>query len=194
MHTDTLPPLPRPPSSGGICLTCWAVGWLLHQPVGDVPACGFTGPDNLHHLRQGERKAGRGLALPGTQVQVCGGGGRGRVRQGRWRPGAALALKRAGVRRGGSGGSCPRGKVLRALFPPARRALSPALALSQSSEPQGLQPGSWAAGSLGVCWEAQSGKKPCRADWEVWRIPEKRTREARKDTIGPVALSPPPWS
>ena len=34
----------------------------------------------------------------------------------------------------------------------------PVRALSQSSAPQGLLPGSWAAGSLGVYWVAGQGK------------------------------------
>lgn len=33
-------------NSGGLR----AVGQLLHQPVGDVPACSLAGPDDLHHL------------------------------------------------------------------------------------------------------------------------------------------------
>lgn len=44
-----------------------------------------------------------------------------------------------------------------ALVPPWEGFL-PVRALSQSSAPQGLLPGSWAAGSLGVYWVAGQGK------------------------------------
>lgn len=132
------------------------VGQLLHQPVGDVPACSLAGPDDLHHLC--ESRAGWGLARDSGHRSRGGGRAGGQLPE-TWRltapyP-AALTLKPAGE-------GVPRALPQRKR---ARRGLSPVPALSQSSAPQGLQPGSWAAGSLGVYWEAQSGKKPRWANW-----------------------------
>lgn len=98
----------------------------------------------------------------------------------------ALAVK-------GAGGVAPRALC-------RGRGCLPALALCQSNVPQGLLPGSWAAGFLVVYWEAGQGKSQAgliEGRVGVGDRGEGRSQaqfQARKDTTGPEAPSPPPWS
>lgn len=53
------PPLSPPPAP--VCPS--VVRRLLHQPIGDVPACCLAGPDDLHHLQKQESRCWGGTSL-----------------------------------------------------------------------------------------------------------------------------------